>query len=239
MTRSYDHIHRSPRIRLVACLTVLFVWLGLSLSSTHGQTQLQMNDDAADHLQAADKKLNATYNKIIQRNQKNKVFIAKLRAAETAWIAFRDAYLKSIFPAGGNDVYGSSYRMCYMSQEQVATNTRIEQLDKYLSSISSFADAEDRSKKEEGHLSSDYDKVLKIYPRQYLDVLRQSQSKFIAFRDKDSDAFAALENPSQSRLRRFHQLAELNNQRSKDLHQWVEGTDQGNICGGCIPRKSE
>lgn len=77
---------------------LLILLLGLGLASTAAaedcskfSTQLDMNQCAARNFDSADAELNRVYRQVADRLASDPEGLAKLKAAERAWIAFRDA----------------------------------------------------------------------------------------------------------------------------------------------------
>lgn len=81
-----------------------------------GQSQAEMNAKAFEEYTKADEEMNKIYKEII-KNNKDKLFIEKLRMAQRAWLVYRDAHMKEAYPVpkGKNpkELYGSIYPMCY------------------------------------------------------------------------------------------------------------------------------
>jgi uncharacterized protein YecT (DUF1311 family) len=97
--------------------------------------QMEMNQCAADDYAAADKKLNATWKKLMAKFEGDKTATAKLKAAQKAWIAFRDAEIAAQFACDDGDVrvcWGSMYPMLVNGELQAMTETRTERLQKYI-----------------------------------------------------------------------------------------------------------
>ncbi|PTU32860.1 lysozyme inhibitor LprI family protein [Stenotrophobium rhamnosiphilum] len=114
--------------RLVVCSLLL-----LASSSAIAQTQLQLNSEACADYQKADQKLNATYQQILQQHKGDAVFIRKMKKAQRAWLAFRDAELAAIYPAANKQIeYGSTYPMCNCTEQAALVNQRIQQLSAWL-----------------------------------------------------------------------------------------------------------
>jgi len=97
--------------------------------------QMEMNQCAADDYAAADKKLNTTWKKLMAQFKDDKTATAKLKAAQKAWIAFRDAEIAAQFACDEGDVrvcWGSMYPMLVNGELQAMTETRTERLQKYI-----------------------------------------------------------------------------------------------------------
>jgi len=138
------------RIRTVVTLLILLCF-GLSFAQAqskkgkaarrknpcaNAQTQLEMNNCFCGQYQKADAELNRVYRQLLSTNAGDTVFTEKLKVAQRAWIAFRDAQLDAIYPATDNPrvTYGSVYPMCYCMAQQELTDERTKQLKRMLSS---------------------------------------------------------------------------------------------------------
>lgn len=107
----------------------------VGVKCNHDGNQMEMNQCAADDYAAADKKLNATWKKLMEKFKNDKTAIAKLKAAQKAWIAFRDAEVDAMFACDEGDVsvcWGSMYPMLFNGELQSMTETRTERLQKYI-----------------------------------------------------------------------------------------------------------
>jgi uncharacterized protein YecT (DUF1311 family) len=99
------------------------------------QTQLDLNACAGQAFAAADARLKGTYRTLRQRHADNPVFVAKLRAAQRAWVAFRDAELAAAFACAGSDpkvCWGSVYPMAYALYKAQLTDERTRRLEQLL-----------------------------------------------------------------------------------------------------------
>ena len=97
------------------------------------QTKAAMDQCAAQSLTAADKELNQVYQQVIAKYASDKVFTAKLRTAQKAWLAFRDAELDARYPASDKQTaYGTIYPMCADGELEAMTRQRIQELRAWL-----------------------------------------------------------------------------------------------------------
>ncbi len=97
------------------------------------QTQADLNDQACGAYKQADAKLNAVYKQILGKYKADASFIASLRAAQHAWLAFRDAHLASVYPAKDKQsAYGSIYPTCACGVLADLTQVRTAQLQVWL-----------------------------------------------------------------------------------------------------------
>ncbi len=96
--------------RLVALLASVVAVQVLPLP-VHGQTQMDLNQQAGTALQDADRQLNAVYTKL--RTRLGPESRARLQAAEEAWIRFRDRECAFIgAPTAGGSIHGMIVAQC-------------------------------------------------------------------------------------------------------------------------------
>lgn len=99
----------------------------------NAQSQAAMDACASQSLAVADKELNQVYQQVLAKYASDKVFTAKLRTAQKAWVAFRDAELEARYPASDKSLqYGSVYPMCANNELEAMTRKRIEELRAWL-----------------------------------------------------------------------------------------------------------
>jgi uncharacterized protein YecT (DUF1311 family) len=92
------------------------------------QTQSDLNQDACGKFKQADAELNRVYQQVLAAKAKDSNFSIAFREAQRAWIAFRDAHLKSIFPDPDPRAYGSIYPMCRCMVLEKITAERVKEL---------------------------------------------------------------------------------------------------------------
>lgn len=79
--------------------------------SDEAKTQVAMNACASDEAARADAQLNDVYRALLQKTM-DATAATKIKAAERAWITYRDAYIDAMYPAENKQVeYGSVYPM--------------------------------------------------------------------------------------------------------------------------------
>ena len=99
-------------------------------------TQLEINDCAEADFELADKELNSLYRAILAKHEQDRGFIQRLRAAQRAWIAFRDAELEAAFFCNerrSSDCFGSIGPMSYSALKARLTRDRTAQLREMIS----------------------------------------------------------------------------------------------------------
>ena len=76
------------------------------------QAQMELNTCAGDEAARVDRELNEVYRQLLARAKDDTDATEKLKAAERAWIAYRDAYIEAAYPAKDKRLeYGSIYPM--------------------------------------------------------------------------------------------------------------------------------
>jgi uncharacterized protein YecT (DUF1311 family) len=74
------------------------------------KTQIEMNGCASAEATRADKELNRVYAQVLLKSASVPEAAEKAKAAERAWVAYRDAYIEAAFPAKDKQTeYGSMY----------------------------------------------------------------------------------------------------------------------------------
>jgi uncharacterized protein YecT (DUF1311 family) len=112
-------------------IVTIIIFFGTSILDA--QTQGALDEQSCGQFHKADVALNGTYSKILKEYAKDQQFIAKLKTAQRAWLAFRDAELEALFPKTDKQAeYGSVYPMCRCSELQSLTEERTKQLKRWL-----------------------------------------------------------------------------------------------------------
>jgi len=94
------------------------------------QSQAGLNQCASDSASGADAELNRIYAKVLAANANDKVFLDKFKAAQRAWIVFRDAQIAARYPSPAD--YGSVLPMCESGEYELLTRDRIKQLNEWM-----------------------------------------------------------------------------------------------------------
>jgi uncharacterized protein YecT (DUF1311 family) len=112
----------------------LLIFLLLYNNKLHAQTQSEMNSEANRDYKTTENELNSVYKNVIEIYKEDTLFIRKLKNAQKAWIVFRDAHMNSLYPMAENSprAYGSVFPMCYSSELEKITKTRIKELKVWL-----------------------------------------------------------------------------------------------------------
>ena len=111
-------------------MRITLFFLTLLIAPAMAQTQYDLNQSNCNELQAVNKRLNSTYQKVLNRHKSNAAEQLAIKKSQKAWLAFRDAQLEAIYP--GADNFGSSHPMCFCIESTVLTEARIRQLSQWL-----------------------------------------------------------------------------------------------------------
>lgn len=102
------------------------------------QTQAEMNECAGRDANRTEAELNAVYKQLLAKAATGpKDAVAKIKAAERAWLAYRDAYMEAMFPAADKQAeYGSMYPMNFAMTKDRITGLQVQALRDILESYS-------------------------------------------------------------------------------------------------------
>ena len=105
-------------------------------------TQVELNACAAEDYAEADAALNAAWRDLTRRLADQPLALQRLRAAQRAWLAFRDAEVASLLPvADGEDprlAHGSMYPMLLNGILATLTRERTAQLHARLDELNAL-----------------------------------------------------------------------------------------------------
>jgi len=74
--------------------------------------QLEFNACANEEATRVDAELNDVYRQLLSKAASDPEAVGKIKAAERAWMTYRDAYMEAMYPAKDKQVeYGSMYPM--------------------------------------------------------------------------------------------------------------------------------
>jgi uncharacterized protein YecT (DUF1311 family) len=117
--------------RIMRGLTLAALALVLSVVEPRAtlQTQTDMNEAAKVEYTGADAELNRVYRQILEARRADAEFVVSFRAAQRAWIVFRDAHVQALYPAlDKRRAYGSVYPLCRWQALAALTLERTNQL---------------------------------------------------------------------------------------------------------------
>lgn len=97
------------------------------------QPQSETNQMACKEYRQANDKLNKIYQIILTNYQASPLVTTKIKAAQDAWLNYRDAQLTAIYPEEDKQLnYGSAYNMCYCLEITKITEHRAQELQEWL-----------------------------------------------------------------------------------------------------------
>lgn len=100
------------------------------------QTQGDMGAGADADLRKADAELNQVYQQVLKEYADDPLVVTKLRAAQRAWIALRDAELDAAYPhANEPGYYGSVFPMCLAGRKAELTRQRTGELRRWIAGV--------------------------------------------------------------------------------------------------------
>ncbi len=112
-------------MRTLACALLL-------LSAAGAANQREIIRQACARYQQADTEMNQAYSQVLKDYAADALFLAKFRAAQRAWLAFRDAHLAAVYPKSAPGAYGSVNAACRCGILAQLTNERTAQLRDWL-----------------------------------------------------------------------------------------------------------
>lgn len=108
----------------------------LSAAVAAAQSQADMNGAACRKYARADDELNRVYRQIQREYADQPEFLEKLKEAQRAWLAYRDAHVDAVFP--GEDkraTYGSVFPMCHCGEMERLTTERTRVLQRWIKGL--------------------------------------------------------------------------------------------------------
>jgi len=98
------------------------------------QSQASTAQHSCGEFKKSAAQLNRVYQQVLAKHGHDMVFAQHFKAAQRAWIAFRDAELNAIYPPEKNNEAGSVLPMCQCDNLTELTNARVKQLQEWLTS---------------------------------------------------------------------------------------------------------
>ena len=121
---------------LTRSVTVLVVILcSITSASSEAQTQFEMNQAEQMKFKAAEARMSAELTRLYRLAAKRPDSIAKLKAAQAAWLAFRTAHIEALWPSEEPGAYGSVHPMCVAIELTHLTLQRVAVLHAMTTSV--------------------------------------------------------------------------------------------------------
>ncbi len=116
------------KLNVIIAVLLLLVSSAIALAQTQGA----INKGACDEFAKADAELNTVYGQVLRKRPADALFTRKMRAAQRAWLAYRDAHLAALYPAADSQrEYGSAYPACRCTALAETTRKRTEELRRW------------------------------------------------------------------------------------------------------------
>ncbi len=215
-------------------------------AQAHAQTQLEMNEQAGNSAAIVKKRAEKCLRSLSSKQAKIPGFKTKMDEAQELYENFVQAHIGERFPVpkGEDDrsLYGSIEGTCVGNIREEMYKVRLDELNNW---------SKPAPKADLAALKAQYNKVDKKLNDIYAKVktsaaargktgptfkknLTDAEVAWIAFRNSDSDAFAL---SGGSELFKWRKMIELTESRTKQLKEWLDGAEEGDVCSGSIPLK--
>jgi uncharacterized protein YecT (DUF1311 family) len=100
------------------------------------QTQADLPACGSTDYKSADDELNRTYQQLLKKAAGDPIAVQKIRAAQRAWVAFRDAQIAALYPAQDKQKeYGTVFPMCANLALADLTRQRTKMLKQMLNPV--------------------------------------------------------------------------------------------------------
>ncbi len=100
------------------------------------QTQADLTECGSTDYKGADDELNRTYQQLLKKAAGDPIAVQKIRAAQSAWVAFRDAQIAALYPGEDKQKeYGTVFPMCANLALADLTRERTKMLKHMLSPL--------------------------------------------------------------------------------------------------------
>ena len=109
---------------------------GADDEALNAQTQLESNERACAAYKKADAQMSTVYRRVLNETRNDTLFVQKMRAAQRAWLLFRDAHLEAMYPAADKrGAYGSVNPMCRCIELEKLTDDRTRVLKTWIEGV--------------------------------------------------------------------------------------------------------
>ena len=115
--------------KLVGLGAVVLCLLSSGTAAARAQSQLEMNLSAERELKATEAQMNDILARLFKMAEGKPISIGKLKAAQSTWLAFREAHVNAYWPSEDQQaMYGTVHPMCVMVEVTRLTKARIREL---------------------------------------------------------------------------------------------------------------
>jgi uncharacterized protein YecT (DUF1311 family) len=119
------------KYKFTATLILVLIAIIVCCSMTSTGRAYAQEEETCNEYKRTDAELNRVYQRVLAEYKTQTVFISKLRAAQRAWILFRDAHVESLYPLQRSQ-YGSVYQTCRCTMLLEVVRERTEVLQKWI-----------------------------------------------------------------------------------------------------------
>jgi uncharacterized protein YecT (DUF1311 family) len=99
-------------------------------------TRAEVNGCVSDEVRRVEAELNDVYQKLLSTVSQDPAAVAKVRASEKAWMAYRDLYIEAMWPAQNKQIYGSMLLAKAMQLRTKLTRQHIDSVKELLDQLS-------------------------------------------------------------------------------------------------------
>lgn len=123
-------------VGIAGIVKIFIVAVLVALPSAYAsQSQDDMNRAACADQKNAEQKLNKVYAQILTKYHADKAFIKYMKQSQRAWLAYRQARVKSLYPHKNSAEYGTVYPMCHCNGITEMTVARVGELEQWTEGI--------------------------------------------------------------------------------------------------------
>lgn len=200
------------------------------------QTQLSMNEDAALSTTKAEDRMRKAYDDLRRRLAQNQVALEKLELAQQAWLAYSSAHEVERFPADDKrSHYGSVYLMCLMTEREITTSSRINELTRGepCKASRNGSPSQPSAQSADAALNEAYRQIRSTYAADttFLAAMKTAQLAWLKFRDAQV-AFAVAANGKADSTCAERETEAVTLARTNELRQWLAPQEEGDACLG-------
>ncbi len=116
-------------VRVAVLLSVVTVVIHLPIA--YAQTQDELAGDACAYYRKARQAMESAYRQLLKDYKSEQLFLAKIKAAQGAWMRYRDAHIQALYPDPDPSAYGTVLEMCKCQLLAEMTTARLKQLEQW------------------------------------------------------------------------------------------------------------
>jgi len=200
------------------------------------QTQLSMNQNAALSTQKVEDRMRKAYGDLRRALAQNQDALDKLELAQQAWQAYSTAHEVERFPGDNpRSRYGSIFPMCLLTEREVTTSSRINELSlgDPCQASRNGSPSQPSAQSADAALNEVYRQVRSTYAADttFLEAMQTAQRAWLKFRDAQV-AFAVAANGKADSTCAERETEAVTRARTNELRQWLIPHEEGDACMG-------